>query len=217
MNDLLIIILRTLAGYLVLIILMKFMGKREIGQLSLFDLLILLTIVDIMVVGIENFTINYLYCLVPMVFIAIVQKLIALISLKSVTFRNFIDGKECLIIEKGKINIKKMKKNGYNMDDLYVQLRKNGYSSPNEVEYAILENSGELSVFPKELNSFFPLPLISSGKMNKENIIKAGFTISFIEQFVIKNGYKSIKEVYGLSLLNGVLTFTKVIDNNTCN
>ena len=63
MNDILIILLRTILGYAILIVLMKFMGKREIGQLSLFDLLILLTIVDIMVVGIENFKINYWYCL----------------------------------------------------------------------------------------------------------------------------------------------------------
>lgn len=217
MPDLMIILIRTLLGYATLTILMKFMGKREIGQLSLFDLLILLTIVDIMVVGIENFKMNYWYCLLPMITIAILQKVIALISLKSVTFRNFIDGKEALIIEKGKLNIKTMKKNGYNMDDLYVQLRKNGYSSPNEIEYAILENSGELSVFPKIDNPSFPLPLISSGKIIKENVIKAGFTVSYIERFVRKSGYKDVKEVYGLSLINNVLTFTKIIDNKTCN
>ncbi|MDY3898961.1 MAG: DUF421 domain-containing protein [Bacilli bacterium] len=217
MNDILIILLRTILGYAILIVLMKFMGKREIGQLSLFDLLILLTIVDIMVVGIENFKINYWYCLLPMVGIALVQKIMALISLKSVRFRNFIDGKECLIIEKGVINVKAMKKNGYNMDDLYVQIRKDGYASPTEIEYAILENSGELVVFPKSNHPSFPLPLILSGRMNRENIIKAGYTTNFIEQFVKSNGYNSVKEVYGLEIVGGALTFVEVSDNKTCN
>ena len=106
MTDTLIIVLRTFIGYLILIVLMKFMGKREIGQLSLFDLLILLTIVDIMVVGIENYEINYLYSVVPMVFMAIIQKIVALISLKKVKFRELMDGKVSIIIENGKINIK---------------------------------------------------------------------------------------------------------------
>lgn len=213
MNDILVILLRTLAGYAILIALMKFMGKREIGQLSLFDLLILLTIVDIMVVGIENFKINYWYCLVPMLGIAAVQKIMALISLKSVSFRNFIDGKEILIIEKGLINVKTMKKNGYNMDDLYVQIRKNGYASPSEIEYAILENSGELVVFPKCDHPSFPLPLILSGKMNVENIIKAGYTTKFIEQFVKTKGFKSVKDVYGLEIVGGALRFLEVNEN----
>lgn len=216
MNNIWIILLRTLLGYAILIVLMKFMGKREIGQLSLFDLLILLTIVDIMVVGIENFEINYWYCLVPMVGIAIVQKIMALISLKSVRFRNFIDGKECLIIEKGLINIDMMKKNGYNMDDLYVQVRKCGYVSPTEIEYAILENSGELVVFPKSDHPSFPLPLILSGKINKQNIIKAGYTTNFIEQFVKSKGYGSVKDVYGLEIVGGALTFIEVTKNKTC-
>lgn len=216
MPDIVIILIRTLAGYGILVILMKFMGKREIGQLSLFDLLILLTIVDIMVVGIENFEMNYWYCLGPMLTMAVVQKIIALISLKSVSFRNFIDGKECLIIEKGELNIKVMKKNGYNMDDLYVQLRKNGYSSPSEIEYAILENSGELTVFPKNNNQSFPLPLISSGKINESNVIKSGFSVNYIENFVIACGYKSSKDVYGLSLVKGMLVFTKVKGDNSC-
>lgn len=210
MHDILIILGRMFIGYFILILLMKFMGKREIGQLSLFDLLILLTIVDIMVVGIENFKENYLHCLLPMVGIALIQKIMAFISLKFVWFRNLIDGKEILIVEKGKLNVNVMKKSGYNMDDLYVQLRQKGYTSPSEVEYAILENNGELNVFTKQECSGFPLPLILSGKINQENIKKAGYTKEFIEEYVQKSGYSSVKDVYGLSLVNGNFDFVKV-------
>ena len=147
MHDIIIILLRTIIGYSLLVILMKFMGKREIGQLSLFDLLILLTIVDVMVVGIENYQSNYLFAVIPMLSIAIIQKLIAYIALKLPEFRTFIDGNVSIIIYEGKINVKEMKKNRYNMDDLYCQLREKGYSSPTEVRYAILENNGKLNIF----------------------------------------------------------------------
>ena len=209
MQDLSIIIVRTILGYIVLTILMKFMGKREIGQLSLFDLLILLTIVDIMVVGIENFKMNYWNCILPMVIIAIIQKLVSLVSLKVIWFRNIMDGKEAIIIENGMIDIKTMKKNGYNMDDLYIQLRNKDVVSPSEVSYAILETNGKLSVFLKKDYPSFVLPLIVSGKMIKDNIVKAGYTINNISTFVANSPYKAIKNVYGLNLIQGKLVFVE--------
>ena len=207
MTDTLIIVLRTFIGYLILIVLMKFMGKREIGQLSLFDLLILLTIVDIMVVGIENYEINYLYSVVPMVFMAIIQKIVALISLKKVKFRELMDGKVSIIIENGKINIKEMKKNGYNMDDLYCQLRGKDVVSPSEVSYGILETNGKLSVFLKKDYPDMVLPLIVSGTPQEDVIKKCNLNLDMITGIVKANGYKDVKEVYGLNIINGMFVF----------
>ncbi|MCI6507957.1 MAG: DUF421 domain-containing protein [Bacilli bacterium] len=207
MTDTLIIVLRTFIGYLILIVLMKFMGKREIGQLSLFDLLILLTIVDIMVVGIENYETNYLYSVVPMVFMAIIQKIVALISLKKVKFRELMDGKVSIIIENGKINIKEMKKNGYNMDDLYCQLRGKDVVSPSEVSYGILETNGKLSVFLKKDYPDMVLPLIVSGTPQEDVIKKCNLNLDMITGIVKANGYKDVKEVYGLNIINGKFVF----------
>lgn len=207
MTDTLIIVLRTFIGYLILIVLMKFMGKREIGQLSLFDLLILLTIVDIMVVGIENYETNYLYSVVPMVFMAIIQKIVALISLKKVKFRELMDGKVSIIIENGKINIKEMKKNGYNMDDLYCQLRGKDVVSPSEVSYGILETNGKLSVFLKKDYPDMVLPLIVSGTPQEDVIKKCNLNLDMITGIVKANGYKDVKEVYGLNIINGNFVF----------
>lgn len=205
MQDLLQIILRTVLGYLILLILMKFMGKREIGQLSLFDLLILLTIVDIMVVGIENYQMNYWYCLIPMILMALIQKIVAMISLKRNSFRNCLDGKETIIIENGKIVVENMQKNGYNMDDLYIQLRNKDVISPSEVSYAILETNGKLSVFLKKDYQSLVLPLIVSGELKEEYIIKAGFTKKFIINYCRQKGYLDIHDVYGLNVINGKL------------
>ena len=141
------ILLRTFIGYFVLIVMLKVMGKREVGQLSLFDLTILLSIADIMIIGIENYELNYWYVILPIILLTLLQKLIAYIILKSNTLRKVFDGEESIIIFKGNINIQEMKKLCYNFDDLLSQLRQKDIRSIEEVEYAILENSGKLSVF----------------------------------------------------------------------
>lgn len=212
MHDIFIILLRTIIGYSLLVLLMKFMGKREIGQLSLFDLLILLTIVDIMVVGIENYKSNYLYAIIPMTLVAVIQKVIAYVALKNNKFRTMIDGNASVIIENGKINIKEMRKNRYNMDDLYSQLREKGYTSPTEINFAILENNGKLNVFPKGKNDYFPLPIIISGKLYKENLNYLNLNEEDIICFIKAEGYSDIKEVYGLNYINNALRITKTIN-----
>ena len=157
MNDILLITLRTILGYIVLIVMLKIMGKREIGQLSLFDLLILLSIADIMVIGIENFDASVWYVLVPIISLTIIQKILAFITLKSKSIRTLLDGKESLIINRGKLEYKEMKKQCYNMEDLLSQLRDKDVSNLSEVEYAILENNGKLSIikYNDNKNNYF--------------------------------------------------------------
>ena len=112
------ILLRTFIGYFILVAMLKIMGKREIGQLSLFDLIIFLSIADIMVIGIENYELNYLYVILPIILVTLLQKVIAFLILKFTSLRKVFDGKESIIIYKGKVNIKEMKKLCYNFDDL---------------------------------------------------------------------------------------------------
>ena len=118
MENWLILIVRTIIGFTLLLIATKLMGKREIGQLSVFDFLIVLSVADIMIIGIENFDESMLLFIIPMVIIVVLQKIIALIGLKSPWVRDKMDGKESLIIKKGKIQIDAMKKEKYNMNDL---------------------------------------------------------------------------------------------------
>lgn len=220
MNDLTLILTRLISGYILLIILMKFMGKREIGQLTLFDLIILLTIVDIMVVGIENYTTNIWFSVLPMVLLALMQKLIAYISLKLVKFRKLVDGNEVLIINKGVVNIEIMRKNRYNMDDLYAQLREKGYLSINEVSYAVLENSGKLSVFGLDMMDSFPLPLVTSGVLNEDNIKDAKLKVEDVLKFIKKCGYDNEKNIYGLNYIDGkmiIVEANKKVYNNKTN
>lgn len=194
--ELLTIIIKTGIGYLTLILIMRFMGKREIGQLNLFDLVILLTIVDLLVVGIENYDKSFLLWIVPIILLGIIQKVIAILLLKCSFFRAFIDGRESLIINKGKIVTNNMKKNNYNYDDLFVQLRLKDVKSIDEVEYAILETNGELSVFTKDnSNGYFPIPLVISGSINNDALSAINKDKGWLFKKLKEKGYPNYKVV----------------------
>lgn len=184
------ILLRTIIGYFILVIMLKIMGKREIGQLSLFDLIIFLSIADIMVIGIENYELNYLYVILPIILLTFLQKIIAYLILKFTRLRKIFDGKESIIIFKGKINLKEMKKLCYNFDDLVSQLRQKDIKSIMEVEYAILENSGKLSVFKYDETDIFPIPIIIAGRVEKEYLKLLGINMKWIEKEVRKQNFE---------------------------
>lgn len=133
--------------YLMILFVMKFMGKREIGQLSLFDFVVLLIIADFAVMGMESKDIPFYIYLIGIALLGVIQKLLALILLRVPKLRNLFDGKQSLIINDGKINLKEMRKQSYNIDDLITQLRLKNVRSLSEVKYAILESNGEISVF----------------------------------------------------------------------
>jgi uncharacterized membrane protein YcaP (DUF421 family) len=135
--------------YFAILLLMKFMGKREIGQLSLFDFVIILVIADIAVIGVENTDPPFYIHMLGIFLLGLIQKILAKAMLKWSALRSFFDGKDSPIIIDGKVNIKEMKKQAYNFDDLVTQLRLKNVRSISEVRYAILEANGEISVFKK--------------------------------------------------------------------
>ncbi|MFX3634878.1 MAG: YetF domain-containing protein [Candidatus Pristimantibacillus sp.] len=125
---------------------MRSMGKREIGKLSVFDLVISVMIAEIAVIVIEDLDRSMWEGIVPMVILLLIQVGIAFVALKNRKIRLLFDGKPSVIIAKGKINREVMRKQRYNLDDLMQQLRENRVSSLADVEFAILETTGKLSV-----------------------------------------------------------------------
>lgn len=156
--DLLIIFIRTLFFYFFIFIIYRIMGKREVGQLGIIDLIVSILIAELVVISIENYDKTILYSLIPILTLTILQITLAYFTLKKPKFRNFLDGNPSVIIKNGKVNYKEMMRQKYNLDDLLVQMREKGYRSIEEIEYAILENNGTLSVF-SNTNSKTPLPL----------------------------------------------------------
>ena len=202
------ILLKTIISYFVLILVMRFMGKREIGQLNLFDLVILLTIVDLLVVGIEHYDENYFVWIMPIIILGIIQKLISKLLLKNAKFRSIIDGKETIVVYKGKMLIKNMKKNNYNIDDLFIQIREKNIGNIEDIEYAILEVNGSLSVFKYNETDYFPIPIVVSGVLNKEVLTINNKNIEWFLKELNKSGYKSYKKIKLIMLKNNSLVIS---------
>ena len=166
-----VIVFRTIFFYVFIILIYRIMGKREVGQLGITDLIVSLLIADIAVISIENYTKSMLYALVPIVVITILECLLAYLGLKNGKVRSLLDGSPSLIIKEGKINYNEMLKQRYTLDDLLSQIRDKGYRSIEEIEYAILESSGSLSVFPyNKEKSPLPLPIILDGEINLDTL-----------------------------------------------
>lgn len=165
--DYVLILLKTLFFYFVIVIFYRFMGKREVGELGIIDLIVSILIAELAAISIEKFDTSIFLMLLPIAFLVILQIVLAKISLKSDKLRNLLDGEASMIIDNGKVNFKEMIKQRYNLEDLLTQLRAREVKSIEEVEYAILETSGKLSVFTKDARNSgpYPLPMILDGKI----------------------------------------------------
>ena len=168
--DVLIVLFRTLLFYVIITVVYRFMGKREVGELSIMDLIVSILIAELAAIAIDKYKSNLLITIIPICVLVLVQIVIAKISLKSPNVREKIEGVPSVIINRGKINFKEMLKQRYNLDDLLTQLREKGIRSIDEVDYAILETSGKLSVFEKGDNKNFPLPVILDGEIDYETL-----------------------------------------------
>ncbi len=164
-------IFKTFFIYLLVAFIFRIMGKREVGQLGTFDLVVFILIAELVAIAIENKN-NFILHLLPVIVLVILQVLISKLSLKSIRFRRFIDGKPVIIIKKGVINFKNMVEQRYTLDDLLLQLREKDVRTIDEVDYAILEINGKLSVFKKDNKdkNIYPLPIIIDGNVQYENL-----------------------------------------------
>lgn len=166
------IMFRTTFFYFFIIFAYKLMGKREVGELDIIDFVMSMLLSQIIAISIENYKEPFLYAFVPIGLLILLQIILSFISLKSFNFRKFFNGKESVVINKGILNIKEMIKQRYTLNDLLLQLRDSNIRTIEEVDYAILENNGKLSVFKKDDKDkdTFPLPLIVDGHIEDSNL-----------------------------------------------
>jgi uncharacterized membrane protein YcaP (DUF421 family) len=208
-NDVLTIILRTVILYVLIHFIFRVMGKREIGELSILDLVVFVMIGEMAVLAIEKPTMQLYKAVAPMVILMVIQIVMATLSLKSKRFRDIVDGKPSIIINRGKVDEHVMRKQRYNFDDLMTQLREKDIRSIADVEFAILESSGSLSVIEKQQsdneskNGDITIPLIMDGTVDEENLRKINKTNLWLRQELKKRGYRDIKKISFCSYENG--------------
>lgn len=167
MNEYLAIGLKTMLFLSIILIIIRIMGKRELGQLNVFDIIISFMISEIFSNAIADPNSNIILALLPIFIIFVVQISISFIVLHSKKIRDFIESKPALIIENGKINYDEMKKQRYNTSDLLQQIHQQGIDDILSINFAILENNGSLSVIKKKDSILLhPFPLITDGKID---------------------------------------------------
>lgn len=167
------VVIRTLFFYFFITISYRLMGKREVGQLGVIDLIVSILIAELVAISIENHSEPIYLTIVPIVVLVLLEILLAYISIKSRSLRIILEGKPSLIISNGKINYHEMVKQRYTLDDLLISLRQKEIRDITEVEFAFLEPNGKLSIFkykPFKIKSTYPLPIILDGKIDEESL-----------------------------------------------
>ncbi|WP_456273912.1 DUF421 domain-containing protein [Bacillus sp. AK031] len=206
MEEYLIIIVRTIFLYAVILFIFRLMGKREIGELSLLDLVVFIMIAEMAVLAIEEPSSALVNTLLPMAVLMLIQILTAFLSMKSKKFREIVDGKPIVLISHGKIDEKAMKRQRYNFDDLLLQLREKDISNLADVEFAILEPSGTLSVIKKEENQgegSLTLPLILDGIIQRNHLDMIGKNEFWLRKRLREKNYHHLEDISFCSFQNG--------------
>ncbi len=197
MQEYFILIGKCFIFYFVIIVALRVMGKREIGELSIFDIVIYLVMSELLAISISEVNESIWKSMVPIFTLSVLQIVLSIILLKSKKARDIVDGKGVIIIQNGQINQATMKKERYSIDDMMIQLRDKDYSSPDEVAFAVLESSGHLSVIPKnKCKVKHPFPLISDGVVDPQVLDELGFDKEWLEQALLKEGVKHYQDVF---------------------
>ncbi len=192
------VVLRTLFFYFFVMICYRLMGKREIGQLGVVDLIVSILIAELIAISIENIKDSIFLTILPISLLVVLEILLAFISIKSRKIRTFIDGKPSLIICNGKINYNEMVKQRYSMDNLLLSLRQKEIKNIDDVEYAFLEPNGKLSVFKYNFLKFpssYPMPLILDGSLQKKAIKHIKKNETWLKNILAAKGLE-IKDIF---------------------
>ena len=163
------IFIESFGTYILLVLMIRFLGKKEMSKLSVSDLIVFLIISELMTISIGNENVNFLQAALAVLVIVFMDKLFTLISLKSPFFKKMVEGHPTFIVFQGKLNQKKMASLKYSVDDLCHHLREQGIGSLSEVDFAVLETDGQLSVIEtKNSEVRAPAAIISDGQINYE-------------------------------------------------
>ena len=190
--------LRTIFLYIVVLIVMRFMGKREIGQLQPFELAISIMIPDLATIPMAEPCIPISNGIIPILGLLVMHLIISMMNLKSLKIRELICGKPSILIYRGKIDEQKMKKERFTINELEERLRGNNVSNIGDVEYAILETSGQITVIqkpnkrttiPEDFNIMpeyegISYDLVVDGKVMKQNLEKLQKDYHWLEKEV---------------------------------
>ena len=214
------LIIRSIIIYFLVLIVFRLMGKRQLGQMQPFELVLTLILADIATIPMTEISTPILHGVVPLLTLLVVHYTITLLSRFSTKFSDMISGKPVIVINQDGVDYKAVKKLNLTIDDITESLRGAGYFSFDEVLFAIMETNGKMSVLPKAQNSplvkedmkikseenSLPVTIISEGKVIKENFKQVKVPEEKIMKYV-KNLGISIKKILIFTLDNNGLIY----------
>ena len=206
----LIVAIRTLIMYAALLFSVRMMGKSELSKMSAFQLVVVFMIAELAAIPIDSTDASLINGLVAIFTLMFLQVLISYISTKSEGFKTLISGRPSILIEKGKLNVRELSRLRIYITDLLEQLRIQDCPSICDVQYAIMESNGQLSVIkkavdkpvtPKDIDlavseGVLPAIIISDGNLYDRNLIYSGVDLVSFENRMRSAGIKDIKKVF---------------------
>ena len=206
---------RTIILYFFIMAGMRLMGKRQIGELEPSELVLTMMISDLAAVPMQDFGIPLLFGLVPILTLLALSLLLSQLSLRSIRFRALVCGTPTVLIQNGKLLQDAMRRNRYTVDELLEELREQGFTRVEDVKYAVLENSGQLAVFPWTANQpptaqqlgldleddvTLPTVLINDGRVIRRNLAACGRDGNWLRRQLSREKIASPEEVFLLTV-----------------
>lgn len=213
----LVTLVRTMILYILIVLTLRLMGKRQIGQLQPSELVVAMMLSDLACIPMQNVGAPLMTGVLPTLTLMIAETTFSFLTLKSRRIRKIISGSPTILIEKGRVLEKELERLRFNIDDLLEELRAGGYANILDVEYAIIESNGNLSVIPKSNKrpvtpedlsiappyEGLPFLLIADGSINQKALEKAGVTTEWLLERLNEYDLYKIEDVFLATLDSG--------------
>lgn len=217
---------RTVILYILLMVGLRLLGKRQIADLEPSELVLTLIISDLAVVPMQDYGIPMINGVLPIITLLCLSMLLSFFNLKSIRFRALICGTPAVIIQNGEVNQKNMAKNRLTLDELFEQLRSQGFTDLKAVKYAVLETNGQLSILPYTKESpltpqvanlnvidrvTLPILVINDGHVMEDNLLASGHDKEWLDQQLTQRRLNSHRQVFLMTVdeENTVICVTK--------
>lgn len=202
--------MRTVILYLLLILAIRLMGKKQVGELEPSELVLAMLVSDLSAVPMQDFGIPLLYGVLPIVILVCLTMILSLLSLKSLRLRSLLCGDPAVIVRNGIPDQAAMERNRFTVDELMEELREQGLTDLSSIKYAVLENSGQVSFIPFERESpatptqlgitveepGLPLILISDGRLLEKNLTALGHDRLWLIEQLRQNDLSAVSQVF---------------------
>lgn len=212
-----IIFIRSLTTFIVLLVVMRLMGKRQIGEMQPFELVITLLIAELACIPMADISVPLVYGIAAILAVFILHQLLSVIEQSGQLAKRIISGKPSLVLNKNGVDFTELRRNNMDVEDLIESMRSAGYYSLDDLDYAIFESNGKLSAKEKpdydKRKTSLPVLIVGEGKVVRKNLSLIGKDEEWLKKVIKSNGAKNNKQVGVMTVDgNGKVYFQKEKD-----